>query len=131
MTGEISNEEMAAALEQGLRKGGQAPSCLLNQDAGLKAEYEGAIGEWTQSTDEKMSSHEQVLESVDGMVGNYEFEVVEKRKELQEAADDYTRILAELQELETAAGIGGRSAAGGGAASSADVGEGAGVEEIE
>lgn len=29
------------------------------------------------------SSHEQVLESVDGMVGNYEFEVVEKRKELQ------------------------------------------------
>lgn len=39
MTGEISNEEMAAALEQGLRKGGQAPSCLLNQDAGLKGEW--------------------------------------------------------------------------------------------
>ena len=50
---------------------------------------------------------------------------------LQDAAEDYKRILAELQQLEAAAGAAGRSAAGGGAASSAEAGEGAGVEDLE
>ncbi len=45
---------------------------------------------------------------------------------LQEAADDdFTRMMAELQELETAAG--GKSAAG----AKAVVGESAGVQDIE
>ena len=50
---------------------------------------------------------------------------------LQDAAEDYTRILAELQQLEAAAGAAGRSAVGGGAASAAEAGEGAGVEDLE
>ncbi|KAL4421476.1 hypothetical protein ABPG75_010767 [Micractinium tetrahymenae] len=80
----------------------------------------------------------EVLESLDGMVGAYEVAdemasaIQGKKVELQEAADDYQRILAELQELATAAGLpSGGSAAGGGAAAGAEAGEGAGVADLE
>jgi hypothetical protein len=130
-----------------------------------------------------------VLESVDGMVGNWEFQQGEKQREQQvgtevvdsggewhaavahpsrelrrcallfspslvvqpalntavlldcciawsdlsqaAADDDYNRILAELAELETAAGAGGRLSAGGSAKNGAEVGEAAGVQDIE
>lgn len=50
----------------------------------------------------------------------------------QEAADDYQRILEELQELAVAAGLpASPTAAGGGTAASAEVGEGAGVDDVE
>lgn len=49
----------------------------------------------------------------------------------QEAADDLRRILAELEVLEAQAGAMNRSAAAGGSAASAEVGEGADVQELE
>lgn len=80
----------------------------------------------------------EVLESVDGMVGAWVVadevatQIQEKKQELQEAADDYQRILEELQELAVAAGLpASPTAAGGGTAASAEVGEGAGVDDVE
>ncbi|KAI3423815.1 hypothetical protein D9Q98_009651 [Chlorella vulgaris] len=128
-TGELSEEEEAAAGDQGM----QGASCLLVEDEAKRAEYEAqlqAMGDW-KSGDESMRE-EQVLESVDGMVGNWEFQQGEKQREQQAAADDdYNRILAELAELETAAGAGGRLSAGDSGTNGAEVGEAAGVQDIE
>lgn len=80
----------------------------------------------------------EMLESLDGMVGAYGVAdevataIQGKKQELQEAADDYQRILAELQELAVAAGVpAGSTAAGGGSAASAEVCEGADVGDVE
>ncbi|PRW32684.1 mammalian cell entry [Chlorella sorokiniana] len=79
---------------------------------------------------ERLEVKDEYLESVDGMVGNYEFAIEDKKAELGEATDDLQRILAELEALEEAAGM-NRSAAGGGAATASDYCEGAEVSELE